>query len=150
MKKILIATLLAAGTCASGQSLSPSVINSAGGDKIAGGFWLTDNIGEAFTETFGPVGAMMLKQGSLQTEYDDVIIDREGITVFNGVTPNADGRNDKWFIGNISEFPNNHVLLFNRWGVKVFETKGYNNESNYWPTSDMLGNLLSTTYFYII
>jgi gliding motility-associated-like protein len=150
MKKTLIAIMLTVAAGASAQTISHQVLNSGGGDKVAAGFWLTDNIGEPFTETFGPVGSLMLTQGFLQPEYDGVVIEKEGIIVYNGVTPNNDGRNDKWYIGNIEEFPDNNVVLFNRWGVKVFETKGYNNESNYWPTGDMLGKLLSTTYFYII
>lgn len=72
------------------------------------------------------------------------------VKLYSGVTPNSDGVNDNWVIGNISEFPNNKVSIYNRWGIEVFSTKGYDNKSKYWPTQDMLGKLPSSTYFYII
>ena len=52
------------------------------------------------------------------------------IEVFQLVTPNGDGTNDSLIIGNISKFPNNTVRLYNRLGVLVFETRGYNNTTN--------------------
>ena len=33
-------------------------------------------------------------------------------------------------ITNIEAYPNNTVQIFNRWGVKVFETNGYDNTGN--------------------
>ena len=45
--------------------------------------------------------------------------------IFNGVTPNGDGANDYFLIEGISNWPNNNVKIFNRWGVLVFETDGY-------------------------
>jgi gliding motility-associated-like protein len=148
MKKLLITILLATGCCMSGQTISIQVINSAGMDHQVGGFWITDNVGEAFTETFGPTASVLLTQGFLQQDIITVTVG--GVTVFNGVTPNGDGRNDKWMIDGITEFPNNSVMLFNRWGRKIYEEKGYDNESKYWPLNDDLNELLSSTYFYII
>ncbi|MEL7270217.1 MAG: gliding motility-associated C-terminal domain-containing protein [Bacteroidota bacterium] len=44
------------------------------------------------------------------------------------VDPNL---NDGAFIiRNIENFPNNTVEIYNRWGVKVFETQGYDNQGN--------------------
>ncbi len=39
-------------------------------------------------------------------------------------TPNGDGFNDTWFIANSQFFPDAHLIIFDRWGTKVFEHKG--------------------------
>lgn len=51
------------------QTITPQVINSAGSDRLIGttGFYLTDNVGEPFTETLAQNGGtLMLTQGFLQ------------------------------------------------------------------------------------
>src|SRR5690606_10985384 len=82
---------------------------------------------------------------------DDVIVfEMGGVKIFNAVTPNDDGKNDKWMIQGISEFPDNSVVIFNRWGMKVFSAAKYGNVSVVWPTNDDVSNLPSGTYFYIV
>lgn len=39
-------------------------------------------------------------------------------------TPNGDGFNDSWFIANSQYFPNAHLIIFDRWGLKVYDHKG--------------------------
>ena len=39
-------------------------------------------------------------------------------------TPNSDGINDTWTIINSSYFPDADVIVFDRWGTKVFEHEG--------------------------
>jgi gliding motility-associated-like protein len=51
----------------------------------------------------------------------------DSLQVYQGISPNADGRNDTWRIAGIEKYPNNHVQVFNRWGNLVFERKGYSN-----------------------
>ena len=46
------------------------------------------------------------------------------IYVPNAFTPNGDGKNDRWVIPALRAYPNSVVTLFNRYGSKVFETKG--------------------------
>ena len=72
------------------------------------------------------------------------------VIVFSGFTPNGDGVNDFWKIDNIREYPKNHVTLFNRWGQKIYDVKGYDNVTNYWPNAEEVSTLLATTYYYII
>lgn len=48
----------------------------------------------------------------------------------NTMTPNGDGANDTFYIENIETFPNNHLIIYNRWGHKVYETNGYLNDWN--------------------
>jgi gliding motility-associated-like protein len=45
--------------------------------------------------------------------------------IFNGITPDGDGRNDYLIIQGIQNFPGNNVKIFNRWGVLVWETDNY-------------------------
>ncbi|TVT42555.1 gliding motility-associated C-terminal domain-containing protein [Hymenobacter setariae] len=67
----------------------------------------------------------------------------------NALSPNGDGNDDTWEIANIGEYPGNHVLVFNRWGNKIFETSGYR-RGNEWN-----GNISGQpapvgTYYYVI
>jgi len=67
-------------------------------------------------------------------------------------TPNDDGVNDYFMIGDAEAYPNNKLQVFNRWGNLVYETEGYNND---WDgsfsddTSFGSGDLPIGTYFYI-
>ncbi|MFI8380502.1 Ig-like domain-containing protein, partial [Leeuwenhoekiella sp. NPDC079379] len=88
----------------------------------------------------------------------DGVLDREDIIVYNVMTPNGDGLNDVFMIQNITDFPNNTVQIFNRWGVEVFSTKAYdpNSDNAFRGFSDgratvRRGERLPTgTYYYII
>jgi gliding motility-associated-like protein/uncharacterized repeat protein (TIGR01451 family) len=50
--------------------------------------------------------------------------------IFNYVTPNDDGLNDYFKIAGIENFPENEVLIYNRWGVLVYQMNNYGNSSN--------------------
>jgi gliding motility-associated-like protein len=53
------------------------------------------------------------------------------LTILNEIiTPNGDGTNDYFEITNITLFPDNTVQIYNRWGVVVYEAKGYDNGNN--------------------
>lgn len=72
------------------------------------------------------------------------------LSVGNAVTPNNDNANDVFTINNIEKYPNNSVIIYNRYGIEIFKTKGYNNSSNAWPRNNDLNTLTSGTYFYIV
>ncbi|MFV8367921.1 gliding motility-associated C-terminal domain-containing protein, partial [Flavobacterium sp. XS1P27] len=82
------------------------------------------------------------------------------ILVHNAISPNGDGINEKFIIDNIDDtvcYPDNTVEIYNRWGVLVFETKGYNNTSNVFDgtsqgrtTISQPTGLPTGTYFYIL
>jgi len=66
-----------------------------------------------------------------------------GLNIPNVFTPNGDGMNDTFVIEDLNKYPENEILIFNRWGNTVFQEKNYHNE---WT-----GNGLSEgTYFYIL
>jgi gliding motility-associated-like protein len=67
------------------------------------------------------------------------------------VTPNGDGRNDYWHIRGIDEYSENEVTIFNRWGDKIRDFKGYNNSENNWKgTNENEEFLPDGVYFYIL
>ncbi|KZS41575.1 hypothetical protein AWE51_21450 [Aquimarina aggregata] len=81
----------------------------------------------------------------------------DGVEVFNVVTPNGDGDHDVLVIRNIQNFPDNELKIFNRWGVVVYETKGYGingrffrGESNGRATVNTERQLPVGTYFYTL
>jgi gliding motility-associated-like protein len=50
-----------------------------------------------------------------------------GLYIPNVFTPNNDGRNDQWLIPGLALYPGASVMIFNRWGEKILETKDYFN-----------------------
>jgi gliding motility-associated-like protein len=63
-------------------------------------------------------------------------------------TPNSDGINDTWTIGNYQYFPDAWVMIYNRLGQRVFEHKGLYEP---WDGKDLFGNTVpDASYFYII
>ncbi len=70
----------------------------------------------------------------------------------NGITPNGDGVNDALIFDiletNFADFPNNEIMIFNRWGDVVYKRQPYFNDWN-----GVHGNgddLPEGTYYYIL
>ncbi|MFV8351190.1 gliding motility-associated C-terminal domain-containing protein, partial [Flavobacterium sp. GT2P42] len=82
------------------------------------------------------------------------------VLVHNAFSPNGDGINEIFVIDNIDDticYPENTVEIYNRWGVLVFETKGYNNTDKAFKglsegraTISGSSGLPTGTYFYIL
>jgi gliding motility-associated-like protein len=53
------------------------------------------------------------------------LITRRNCSITNAFSPNADGINDHWQLPFLSGFPGCSVLIFDRFGKKVFESRGY-------------------------
>ena len=80
-----------------------------------------------------------------------------GLTIYNAISISGNSQNDHFHIGGIENYPNNTVRIFNRWGVKVFDTEGYDNVRNVFKgfsngrvTVEGSENLPQGTYYYII
>jgi gliding motility-associated-like protein len=65
------------------------------------------------------------------------------------MTPNGDGLNDFWYIGNILDYPENEVYIFDRWGQRVYHKKNYDNTDG-WEAKYVGGNLPVSTYYYVL
>lgn len=72
------------------------------------------------------------------------------VSVGNAVTANNDQNNDLLYIANIERHPNNVVSVYNRYGVEVFKTSGYNNTNNAWPKQEAMDKVTAGTYFYVV
>jgi large repetitive protein len=78
-------------------------------------------------------------------------IEEPEITASEIMTPDNDGINDTWSIENVEEYPENKVLIVDRWGSVIYTASGYNNETVVWTGLSQTGNLVPTgTYFYTV
>ena len=70
------------------------------------------------------------------SDFEDFFQDRPTIIefsecqleIFNAITPNNDGINDFFKIQGIECFPENRLQIFNRYGVKIYDEKNYDNQ----------------------
>ncbi len=86
------------------------------------------------------------------TIFVDRVIEVDKDNVPNGITPNGDGINDAFIIdvllANTDRYPDNEIVIFNRWGDIVYRASPYNND---WRGTNMSGQPLPQgTYYYIL
>ena len=82
----------------------------------------------------------------ITTEYDNCDVE-----IYNGITPNGDGMNDRWIIANIESNQPNEVRIYSRWGTMVWNASNYDNRTVYWEgQSNGQSNLPDGTYFYTV
>ncbi len=70
----------------------------------------------------------------------------------DAITPNGDGKNDSFIIPDLEEnptkYPNNELLILNRWGQVLYQAKPYKND---WEgTNQQNQPLPDGTYYYIM
>lgn len=62
----------------------------------------------------------------------EIEVSLELVTIYKAFSPNGDGINDLWLIGNIEQYADNSVIIFDRWGSVIYEASGYNNQDIVW------------------
>jgi gliding motility-associated-like protein len=86
--------------------------------------------------------------GCINTDTVTVFVDRDSsLVIYNTFSPNGDGVNDLWYIGNIIQYPNSKLDIYNRYGKLVFTKIGYYNE---WDGKNFGDELPEGTYYYMI
>ncbi len=75
------------------------------------------------------------------------VIEDFKVDATNILTPNGDGRNDKWVIRNLDSYPNNEVQVYDRSGRIVFQQRNYAND---WLGTLNGKPLAEGTYYYIL
>ena len=137
---------------------TPNVVaNPANGTVIVnldGSIEYRPNTGFTGTDTF--VYELCNPQGNCDSATVTIEVVNT-IIPYNGMSVDGDGKNDHFHIGGIESYPNNVVRIYNRWGVKVFETEGYDNVtrvfrgiSNGRVTVNAPEKLPQGTYYYVI
>lgn len=82
--------------------------------------------------------------------YDSVTVfvePSDAVVFYNTFTPNGDGNNDTWYIGNIHKYPENKLEIYNRNSKLLFKANGYNND---WDGKAFGNELPAATYFYVM
>ncbi|MFN5461019.1 MAG: gliding motility-associated C-terminal domain-containing protein, partial [Bacteroidota bacterium] len=85
--------------------------------------------------------------------FNITVTPKDEFFVPEGISPNGDNKNDNFVVKGLEKYPNNKILIFNRWGDKVYDAAPYNND---WNGVNKYGlkiggeELPTGTYFYII
>ncbi len=93
----------------------------------------------------------------VSAETDQGCIDRdtitislaERLTIYNAFSPNGDGINDYWDIDYANLYPDITVEVFNRWGERLFSSKGYSDDKR-WDGSFNGTDVPVGTYYYVV
>ena len=99
----------------------------------------------------------MIFEVYLNINEDCIVLPACDIIVYNAVSPNNDGLNDFFFIDGINCYPNNTVEIYNKWGILIYETRGYDNslksfrgQSEGRSTLNKNEGVPDGTYYYIL
>ena len=99
----------------------------------------------------------MIYEIYLNVNDDCVVLPACDITVYNAVSPNDDSSNDFFFIDGLECYPNNTVEIYNRWGILVYDERGYDNNLKSFKGISEGKNTINKnellpdgTYFYIL
>lgn len=80
--------------------------------------------------------------------------DRSPVDVPDGFSPNGDAWNEYFVIDNIEQYPDNEIIIFNRWGDEVYQASPYQNDWNGTSTGAGLklrgDKVVDGTYFYVL
>ncbi len=112
-----------------------------------------------FAHTIAPNGTILTPEATVTIEAQ-IVLGCGTVIVHNAFSPNGDGINELFIIDNIDDllcFPDNTVEIYNRWGVLVFETTGYDNVTKVFrgisegrATISQSSGLPAGTYYYIL
>lgn len=75
------------------------------------------------------------------------VIEDFKVDATNVLTPNGDGKNDRWVIRNIDSYPDNELKIFDRAGRLVYSQRNYNNT---WDGRVNGNPLAEGTYYYYL
>jgi len=68
----------------------------------------------------------------------------------NGISPNGDGFNDGLLVRGLEDYPQNKLIVFNRWGNEVYEESNYRNSSPWFGVNNGGEEIPEGTYFVVV
>ncbi|MBU0486440.1 MAG: gliding motility-associated C-terminal domain-containing protein, partial [Bacteroidetes bacterium] len=100
-----------------------------------------------FTAQYANTGTytvyLLVETNGSCTDTTTLVVEVVDIQIPNVFTPNGDGFNDYFIITNLEKLDNSNLMIFNRWGRKIFESDDYKNDWDGDGCSD-------GTYYYIV
>jgi large repetitive protein len=109
---------------------------------------ITYNPGDEHCERWDYFVYEVCNQNGCDTALVKIYIACIDIVIFTAVSPNGDGENDFFHIAGILDFPENELVILNRWGNEVYNTRSYRN--NWEGTYNDNKELPDGTYYYIL
>jgi gliding motility-associated-like protein len=88
--------------------------------------------------------------GCIFTDDVKVCVKADSFKPVSIITPNGDGNNDELYFGDLSDFPDNTLRIFNRWGNLIFEAEGYQIRGELFNGTRNGEKLPADTYYYIL
>lgn len=104
--------------------------------------------GASIQITFPDTGTVLLTyvvendEGCRDTITAEILV-IDDVVVPNVFSPNGDGKNDSFSIGNIEAFTDANLVIYNRWGKLIYENAAYQNN---WTGDEYPDG----TYFYVL
>ncbi|RYF67489.1 MAG: T9SS type B sorting domain-containing protein, partial [Cytophagaceae bacterium] len=152
-----LTALLPTGTPAGGTFADTDLSGAVNGSTFEPNQIALGTYTVTYTATDGTCPAVV--EIEVTVNDDCAVLPCGSLIVHNALTPNNDGDNDVMIIEGITEecYLSNHIEIFNRWGIQVYEAKNYNNDSVAFrgvsegrSTLKKNEDLPSGTYFYIL
>lgn len=140
--------------CLDGTPVSLSV-SVTGGANPYSYFWITVSGNDSVLNPNSPVtsvvpsgnGTFMAVVYDFCGNVDSVLANVQTedcvIVIPNVISADGDGQNDHFVIKNLDKFPGSRLVIFNRWGVKLYDNPDYQNNWDAHGYSD-------GTYYYVL
>ncbi len=95
-------------------------------------------------ETYHVVLSVTAENGCIDSLAQEINVQEVELVIPNIFTPNGDGINDTFIVTDLDKYISNSLVIFNRWGRRVFEANNYS--SGDWDGD----NLSDGTYYFIL
>ena len=87
------------------------------------------------------------KYGNNEKVAVKIVVKDNALLVYNGFSPNNDGKNDYFTIEGIEKLADNTVSIYDNRGKELYQKKGYQND---WDGKTEGKMLMNGTYYYVI
>jgi gliding motility-associated-like protein len=88
-----------------------------------------------------------VREGACGVSSDAVTVELKEFMIPNAISPNGDGKNDRFHITGLENYHEVHLTIYNSWGGIVFEDRNYRNN---WEGQGNGGTVPNDTYYYIL